>query len=152
ASGAREGYAVVWGAEDGNFALELVRQSTLNVIVVEDDSDKRQSLRERALEHGLAAARLSVVPGGAQLPPYFCTLLTTRSLPQEAPHEAFLQAVFNSLRPYGGVACLPLSGDNGLAAGEVKRWLGADPERSNGRLRQEGRWLLLSREGALPGA
>src|SRR5205807_2330579 len=59
---------------------------------------------------------------------------------------AFFDVVFRSLRPYGGVACLPLDSSARAALAE---WARSEPA---ARVRQAGGLTLLRREGALPGA
>src|SRR5205807_3870975 len=62
--------------------------------------------------------------------------------------EATLRRLFGSLRPFGGVACLPMPKE------DRARLL---PLLANGALpqahcRDGGEWLLLSRDGPLPGS
>src|SRR5208283_1390269 len=61
---------------------------------------------------------------------------------------AFLQKAFSALRPFGGVACLPVP----KAQGEKVSRSDIAASLPNGRLTQAGPWLLLRREGALPGS
>ena len=55
---------------------------------------------------------------------------------------------FFSLRPFGGVACLPLAAGHGP---DLNR-LATEAHLANARVREAGEWTLLSREGALPGS
>jgi outer membrane protein assembly factor BamB len=153
----REGYAVVWGgrsqaAATGRLAEELGRQSDLRLISVEPDPDTVERLRRHFLERGMAGERQTVIVGDlttAQLPPYLCRLMTTEALPDEVPSVELLRTVFRSLHPYGGVACLPLAPKHRPV---VVRLVSSDPILAAARVRDAGPWLLLSREGGLPGA
>jgi outer membrane protein assembly factor BamB len=64
------------------------------------------------------------------------------------PHLEFLGRAFAALRPYGGVACLPVAPARRPAF--VQQVTGA--RLVNAHLREAGEWVLLSREGALPGS
>ena len=58
ATGVRDGYALVLGIDRGRLVEELVRQSSLHVIAVDDDAGKVAALRERLYLAGLYGTRV----------------------------------------------------------------------------------------------
>lgn len=139
---ASEGYCLVLGGGSEPFVGELVRQSKLRIVVVEPDVATASSLRGALRKAGLGSDRASVLvadPAEIDLPPYFASLAIVNSLPAaESERAAFVTKIFASLRPFGGVACLP-SGTN-LEQADLA---GAVWKQSDG-------MTLLSREGPLP--
>jgi outer membrane protein assembly factor BamB len=152
ASGVSEGYAVVWGAGTGELALELPQQSKLRVIVIEPDADKAHALRRRLADSGLIGERVSVYIGdplSIELPPYLASLITAESLPEAAlkrPAE-FVARVYQVLRPYGGMFCLPDT------AAHESLWVATkNLSLTSAKRREADGWHMIVREGALPGA
>lgn len=151
ATGAAEGHCVVLGLGSGGLAESLARQSKLHVIVIEADAQKIDAFRRRMQQAGLYGTRVAAVSGDPlkfPLPPYLATLIVSEdaALARSARGEQFAAAVFHRLRPYGGVACLPvdLKTIRGL-------WGTARP--ADARLKAAGKdWSLVTRPGALPGA
>ena len=152
-TGVREGYCLVLGVGSGRLAEELVRQTKLRVIAVDEDAKKIDSLRSRWDAAGLYGSRLSAFAGDpldSGLPPYLANLIVSEDIRSAglASGAKFAEKVFFSLRPYGGVACLPARAKDHAAFVEaVKRagLAGADVRRLDG-------FTLLSRCGALPGS
>ena len=110
ATGVRDGYALVLGIDSGRLVEELVRQSSLHVIAVDDDADKVAALRERLYLAGLYGTRASVLVGNPvtyPFPPYLASLVVSETPDdlEQAEQRALAKAVFHTLRPYGGVAC-----------------------------------------------
>ncbi len=137
----RDGYCVAWGVGSGRLILELARQSQLHIIAVEADAARVKSFRKELAGAGLYGERVAVLPGTpatVTLPPYLANLMVCESLPAEG--SGFVEKAFASLRPYGGVACLPVS---------VRRRV-EKSQLAGAHLRDAGEWLLLSRDGALP--
>ncbi|MCC6420310.1 MAG: PQQ-binding-like beta-propeller repeat protein [Gemmataceae bacterium] len=152
-TGVREGYAVVWGAGTGRLAAELARQSQLRLIVVERDARQVADLRARLAAAGLYGERVAVLAGDPltfPLPPYLASLLVSEDLAAAGvePTAAFAKKAFHALRPYGGVACLPVPADRRRDVGQA--FAGANLVNA-----KVGAWadgVLLTREGALPGS
>jgi outer membrane protein assembly factor BamB len=160
-TGIRDGYCVAWGAGSGRLVMELAIRSNLRIIVVEPDPEKAASLRGHLETMDLYGDRVSLVIAGpmdAQLPPYLASLMVSEDLSdlgvgsQEHPAlatsiepEAFLRLAFESLRPYGGVAVLP------MRLPDLAAWH-ADRDLAQARWRIVGSDLRLGREGPLPGA
>lgn len=146
-----EGYALAWGVGSGTLLQELVQQSSLRVIVIEADERKANQFRRELQSQRLAGDRLSVVvadPREVSLPPYFASLIVAEALPA-LPNEAqasFLEKTFQSLRPFGGVACLSMS----AAEQEACEGLVKEAQFAGVKVDSEDQWLLISREGPLP--
>ncbi len=148
-TGVRDGWCVVWGTGDGQFIHELARQSNLRIVVIEPRDERVQALRQRLIAADLYGERVAVLPGdwrAVQLPPYLASLMIAETLP---PEEAFLPRAFAALRPYGGVACLPVPPEPRTT---FARYVTGQAELPRALVRDAGSWVLLSREGALPGA
>ncbi|MCO6455698.1 MAG: PQQ-binding-like beta-propeller repeat protein, partial [Pirellulaceae bacterium] len=153
ATGVRDGFALVLGLDSGRLIEELVRQSDLHVIAVDNDDRQAAAVRQRLLELGLYGTRASVLVGDpADYPfsPYLASLIVSET-PAEfaaALSRASWQPVFQTLRPYGGVACIwGLPADPSDVAQVVR-----DERLPGANVRTAGNLVLLSREGALPGA
>ena len=153
ATGVRDGYALVLGIDQGRLVEELVRQSSLHVVAVDEDAGRIAALRERLYAAGLYGTRASALVGDLvtyPFPPYLASLVvseTPDSLAQ-AGEGALATAVFHTLRPYGGVACAWGS----LADRNRIETLVNAPAFPGASVRQVGDLVLLARPGALPGA
>jgi hypothetical protein len=81
--GVRDGYALVLGIDRGRLVEELVRQSDLHVIAVDDDAAKVAALRQRLDDAGLYAPGRPWLVGDPltyPLAPYLASLVV-RKLP-----------------------------------------------------------------------
>jgi outer membrane protein assembly factor BamB len=150
----REGYAVVLGIETGRLVEELVKQSSLHVIVVERDAEKAARLRRRLHAAGLYGTRGSVHVGDPlsyPLPPYMASLVVSENWAEVGVTRGgqFVAAVVHLLRPYGGTACLALPpAERDALAKEI-----ADGKIAGVTARAQGdSRLLVSRTGPLPGS
>ena len=148
-----DGYALVLGGARGRLVEELVRQSKLDVIVVDPDARRAAELRQRLHRAGLYGTRASVHVGDPlayPLPPYLASLIVSENWAAVTPsaRPAFAEAVFRLLRPYGGTACLAIS----AAETDALRKELAGSRFAQAKLRQVGDWVLLSRDGRLPGS
>ena len=152
-SAARAGYCLVDGIGSGGLIKELARQSELQVVVVDPDAVAVDALRSELDLYGLYGTRVSAIVGdleSAQLPPYFASLATSESLgSSERPlSDARIQAIYQSLRPYGGRLLLP----SGVAdVGELSQIVGRT-KLPSAEIRQTGELVSLERPGRLPGA
>ena len=146
-TGAREGVCLLLGLGDGRLADELARLSALHVVAVEADAGKVLAARRRLDDAGLYGTRVAVVeaePASFPFPPYLASLIVA----ERFDGEASARALFRALRPYGGVACVPVRAGR---RGELTRWVSrAGP--SGARVAFEGGLALLTREGPLPGS
>src|SRR5262249_23323087 len=131
---------------------ELARQSNLRLIAVDPDEKKVDALRRQLVALGLYGERVSVDAGDPltfPLPPYLANLMVSESLAAVGieMNAAFLKKAFQSLRPYGGIACLPGS----MEKSTLDR-MTTDLGLANARVKESSAGLLLVREGALPGS
>jgi len=115
ATGAGEGYCLMFGVGSGRLAEELLRQSQLRIVAVDSDADRVQKLRTALADAGLYGTRIAVHQGDPvsyPFPPYVASLVVSEER-AIAGHSAaeFVGRVFRVLRPYGGVACLPVPAD-----------------------------------------
>ena len=151
--GTGEGYALALGIGSGQMIDELLKQSNLTVIAIEQDAAKVESFRRRMEMAGLYGSRVSVIRGAPLqpgLPLYLCNLIVS-----EAPVEAGLLArkgevpenLFNVLRPYGGILCLAMSDADHKA---LARRVDTGGKFANAEIKRRGEMTLLVREGALP--
>lgn len=154
AAGTDRGYALALGVDDGGLVEEIVRQSSLHVVVLEPDTAVADAFRRRLDEKGLYGIRATVLTETppASLPPYFASLVFTESLHGDSwlkDHHGLVD-VLATLRPYGGTACFPagLSLDHALDG-----WHG-DKNRppATAWSIQKGSLTRVTRKGPLPGA
>ena len=167
ATGIREGYCLAYGLENGNLVEALARQSDLRIIAIDPDPAKVEKLRKRFDAAGLYGKRLSIQVGDAfnfEAPPYLASLTVFENLeavqnglPFAKRSDEFFRKTYHNMRPYGGVACLPVRRDE---ISDVKRKI-QEIELPKAQVRlTEGdaglakshRYLLLIRDGSLPGA
>jgi outer membrane protein assembly factor BamB len=148
-SGIKAGYGIAWGAGDGKLLRELVRQSDLRLIAVDGDADKVRKLRDEIQDAGISRERLAVhaiQPLAIDLPPYLASFSIVEDASLITPE--LIRKLYQSLRPYGGVACLAVPGSRQEGITHAIERL----ELVGAKVRAAGDWLLLSREGALPGS
>jgi len=151
-TGVNEGYCLVLGLDEGRLVEELLRMSELQVIAVDADQVRVDALRDRLLATGLYGTRVDVrvgKPFEALLPPYLATLIVSEnSTAAGFEPESHAEKLFEYLRPYGGVACLDLKAD--LRKSFAKAVESA--ALPNAKLQNAEGFVLLHREGPLPGA
>lgn len=150
---ARGGYGLIVGVGSGRLLEELLRQSDLHVVAFDPDAEKVARLRDRFLDAGLYGTRVAVhqgTPGSLRLPPYIASLVASEDLEAAGlgQAEALVDAWFQPLRPYGGIAYAPVGGESqerfAMAVAE------ADLEQAE--LVRADDHLLLVRPGPLPGS
>jgi hypothetical protein len=145
-----DGLAVAWGLGSGRLVEELLRQSTLHVIVVEPDAKKVATWRQRFDEAGLYGTRVAIHQGSPEmfpLPPYAARLIVAEAEAWQNA-EPIQRRLAASLRPYGGLALLPVPGEHlGHWRNTAGLWRVPDME-----VRQQGTWLQFRRPGPLAGA
>jgi outer membrane protein assembly factor BamB len=152
-TGVHEGYCIVWGVGSGRLIAELVRQTALNLIVIDPDGRQVQEQREHLQAAGVPCERVTVLHGDPltiALPPYLASLMVTESCPsRSAPlRGVFIHKAVDSLRPFGGVACFP--------SGEVRQQtlarLASQEPLSGATVSASVEWVFLERKGPLPGS
>jgi outer membrane protein assembly factor BamB len=153
ATGQTEGYALVLGVDSGRLVEELVRRSDLYVIAIDADAGKAAALRGRLHEAGFYGSRACVRTGDPlayPLPPYMASLIVSERSGDLSANDIapVARTIYSKLRPYGGTACAKLNEVPGAGSYDA----GGDKEPAGLAISKENGWLLLRREGALPGA
>ena len=149
ATGIREGYALLYGATDADFTEALAGASEMKIVVTASDRTRANTLRQRFDRHGLAGGKIAVLAGDfttINMPPYLSSL-TILNTPGALNKDA-LGVLFQSLRPYGGTLLLPWSES---LEKNVRESIGANAF-LGAQLSRKGEYLLLVRDGPLPGA
>ena len=90
-----------------------MENSDLSVIAIDADPEKVARLRRQFQAAGLYGTRVSVHLGDPttfHLPPYLAVLTISEkpSLHRSLIDPTFIESVYHSMRPYGGVAWLPV--------------------------------------------
>ncbi|MGE3309669.1 MAG: LamG-like jellyroll fold domain-containing protein [Limisphaerales bacterium] len=160
-SSVRHGYCLVLGAADGAVAVELARQSDLDVVVVESDPVRVQAVRRQFDEAGIQGVRASVhqvAPGKLPYGDYLANLIVSETTLADGQPPRFPAAeVARVLRPSGGVLLLGIPAPANattapppLAPEAWRAWLGdALP---SARFTSDGGSWLFHRRGGLEGA
>ncbi len=149
----RDGYCIVWGIGSGRLVSDLIGRTSLHLIVIEPDAAKVAAARREWQEAGLYGDRVAVHHGDPlsfSLPPYLACLMVCEDLEAAGFRldAAVLRKLYEPLRPYGGVACLNMAAARHSAfARQVE-----ETKLPGARVTDAGGIVLLSREGALPGA
>ena len=150
--GAREGYALCFGVDDGGLIAALAAESDLHVVGIDPDAERIDRLRRRFDAAGLHGSRVALGqgdPASYQAPPYLANLIViSRSLAAEVARTPLLRAIYSSLRPDGGGLWLPLGGRDPRTVVEL-----ATAANLEGVVIQQAEGgLWLAREGPLPGS
>ena len=156
-TGVREGYCLIPGPVTSDFVGRLAAGSKLRIIVADTNRIRVTALRKELRKLRLLPPRVSVLtfdPLSELLPSYFASLIVCdedflKTVPNSAEqHSRLSRHLFHCLRPYGGVACLKLSETQQTlfdAACKAASLPGM-------KIRSTDGFVLLSREGNLPGA
>ncbi|MBT7066369.1 MAG: PQQ-binding-like beta-propeller repeat protein, partial [Verrucomicrobia bacterium] len=141
------GYCVVLGLGDGALVGELLARTTLKLIVVDEDPGRVARFRRRMDDEGLYGTRIAIIiadPFDSGLPPYLAhVVVAAEKLP--AMDRENVAALFKILRPYGGVAVLPMKRD-------ALTTLVDSAELQKVEITEVGKLQLLKRVGSLPGS
>ncbi len=160
-SSVHRGYCLVLGATDGAVAVELARQSDLDVVVVESDPARVQAVRRRFDEAGIQGVRAAVhqiAPGKLPFGDYLANLIVSETTLLDGKPPQFSAAeIARVLRPSGGVVLLGTASTANattpaaaLARETWRAWLGgALPE---ARFTSDNGSWLFHRRGVLAGA
>ena len=154
-SGQTSGYCLLLGSEEGRLALELIRQSQLNVYCVEPDEGKCKSLRAMYEEAGVHATRVTVLNLSYENIPmsnYFANLILSESQLLSGSFPCDPQTIARFLKPCGGTFVAKRVLVEGSPVDEkADQWLANLFAINEGELKLESRFGLLTR-GKLPGA
>ncbi|MEQ1860088.1 MAG: PQQ-binding-like beta-propeller repeat protein [Chthoniobacteraceae bacterium] len=105
ASGITAGFAVEFGAGNGDLAIALARQSELHILAVEPDAAHAAEARKRIAAAGLYGTRVSVIVSALDataFPKQFANLIIG---PRAAADEKLQAEMRRMRRPYTGVLC-----------------------------------------------
>ncbi len=155
-TGTSRGYALVLGAGDGHVAEVLARHSDLHVVVVEEDADQAQNLRERLTTSGIYGHRICVLNMSIDaLPfgPYLANVIVPHDVlrRESVPELADAPSNFmHMLRPSGGMYLLGIDNHAIRAAATALADTDGSLEIVNVNL-SDHRFIAL-RRGPLPGA
>ena len=149
----REGYCLVLGIGSGRLVEELARRCELQIIVVEPDAEKAKTARRKLDEMGLYGTRIHILVGdlvSLQLPQYMASLVVCEDTAGGGVEKdrVFFDKLFDSMRPYGGLAALTLSEDEKQV---FDSWL-ERKKTAGAQAREMGEVTVLVRAGALPGS
>ncbi|MFK5924189.1 MAG: PQQ-binding-like beta-propeller repeat protein [Verrucomicrobiota bacterium] len=151
--GAGEGYALVLGIGSGQMIDALLNRSQLRVMVLEPDAGKVLAFRRKMQAAGWYGSRASVIEGDifqGGLPTYLCNLIVSENnklVNLLAKKRTRLAQVFQALRPYGGLFCLPASEDGHKT---LSRMVSSGDKFANAEVKRSGELSFLVRAGALP--
>jgi hypothetical protein len=151
----RHGVALMLGKVDAGLLETLVAQTEFRVIAVDADATKIDGLRRQFDAAGLYGGRVSLhvaQAGGIDFPPYLASLAVIGDVQWFGDGDvARIEAAdFDFLRPYGGIACLPLSEEDHarlVAAGRVA----ANQAAGSLKIERAAGMTVVRRDGGLPG-
>ncbi len=109
ATGLRDGYCVDLGCGDGTLALELARQSRLQIYCVDSDPGNVAAAREKLDRAGLYGVRVSVHLrdlATTTYPKFFANLVVSQRSIESEDFELDHEEVRRLTRPWGGTSCL----------------------------------------------
>ncbi len=143
-----QGYCLWLGTRNRGLLRELLRQSSLHVIVIEPDEAKVASLRREFDRAGLYGSRVCVLPGDINtlnLPPYATALVVigNRTAAGLDGSKTSVERLYDLLRPYSGVAW--------IAATNLRASL-ANLDLAGLKVENLGNTLLLRRTGPVAGS
>ncbi len=136
----REGYCVVIGIGDGLLIKGLIAHSKMRLLVFDKDEGRVSALRDELVEKEVYGTRCSVhrlEVAATGLPPYIASLIVIN----DGAANRLNRGLYETLRPYGGILCLP----------ESQAHLAKSPPIEGTETARNGRFVLVHRKGALPG-
>ncbi|MBC8870276.1 MAG: PQQ-binding-like beta-propeller repeat protein [Planctomycetes bacterium] len=107
----RNGYALLFGFDNGTRAKTLANDSHYRVIVLEPDADRAAKAKATLSQEGMCGHQVQVIESDLakiQLTPYWANLVVVESLDGFGSPERALSIALDALRPYTGA--LRLSG------------------------------------------
>jgi len=148
----RRGYALVYGIESGRLALELARQSHLNIICIDEDRERLDRAGDLLMDAGVYGVRVTVrhVEDFAKTPfsDQFFNLATSERVLADGRLPGLPAEVHRVLRPCGGTFLVPLppAGAGDPVAGQTDPW---SPSAQHAPQREsvgDATWLRITRE------
>jgi outer membrane protein assembly factor BamB len=149
---AAQGYAFVFGIDDGRTIEGLANRTQLHIVGVDPDKAKIERLRRQFDAENLYGKRIVLIPGDPQsfkAPPYVANLIVVgRGFASESPKPDQLKAIYNSVRPYGGALWLSAEAGRGpQLARDVENL-----ELARAEVTHTAGGVVVRRVGALPGS
>ncbi len=139
------GYGLLLGAPAPDVIIQLLRQTKLQLTVVDADSEKVAQLREHFTATAQYGTRVTVhhhkTPLAFAAPAYFANLVVINTPALKIVKASDCSRAFRAVRPYGGVLCVE----------QAPRELEKSHFPEGAIQREEGR-LYVTRAGALSGA
>jgi outer membrane protein assembly factor BamB len=148
------GYAIVRGARSFEWLMQLLTNTEMNYIVVEQDEERAATWRRLLDDQSLYGQRVSLHvadPIEFRLPPYLASFEIIDAVAVAdvlAKHETDAPDRFQTLRPYGGIALLACSSQ----AHELLNAAIAKSDRDQLTIERSGSWTIVHRTGGLEGA
>lgn len=153
-SGQNSGFCLLLGADEGRLALELIRQSQLNVYCIEPNAEKCERLRSLYEKAGVHATRVTVLNLPYEKLPlsnYFANLILSETQLLKGTWPCEPQDVARFLKPCGGVAMARRNLGDASRTQEAEAWLTSLYKLNEGELNLNSDLGFL-RRGKLPGA
>lgn len=147
-AGVDRGYCLAIEIGSGSLISELLRQSKLTVIAIDPDAAKVDRLRRKFDALGIYGTRIVAHVGDPlkfELPPYLASMVVVDGSIKTTESNSFVQAVFHTLRPYGGSALLKVEQ---VGHGELAK-AARDTKLSNASINRQDGLTILRRDGAL---
>ncbi|MDA0588991.1 MAG: PQQ-binding-like beta-propeller repeat protein [Planctomycetota bacterium] len=149
----KEGYAIVAGLKSGRLVEELLRNGQHHVIAIDGDAGLVDKLRRQfgtdERFRGRFQALVDEDPASVRLPPYIAGLIATEdSQKLKLDLAPRLLTLYDSLRPYGGVMCIPKDdpgSDRILQSVSPGHFAGVKTDSTD-------RLITIRRTGPLPGS
>ena len=156
-SGAKRGYGLIVGNEQGRLAYELAKRSELKIYAVEADAKNVAAARANLSRAGLYGTRIVVHqadPANVSYSNYFANVIASDSLVKTGTLVGDPQKLARHLKPLGGAIVLGRpAGAPGksIEIADATAWLQRTELGEDAQLTAADGWATLTR-GALPGA
>ena len=158
APAATKGFALVYGVETGDLALELAHRTELKIYAVSPDEKKVAEARRRLDAAGLLGGRVVVEQWPLDKLPYtgcFADLVVSETAIVAGKLEGRADEVFRLTKPIRGAVVLgqPQQVAGPLRAEAVRLWLADSPLAAAKLVSGDGLWAVYTRpplEGAKP--
>ena len=156
-SGAKRGYGLIVGNEQGRLAYELAKRSELKIYAVEADAKNVAAARANLSRAGLYGTRIVVHqtdPANVPYSNYFANVIVSDSLMMTSTLVGDPQKLARHLKPLGGMIVLGRpAGAPGksIEIADATAWLQRTELGEAAQLTAANGWATLTR-GALPGA
>ena len=115
---AKNGYALVFGVEDGELLDQLIASSDLHIVALSENAATVGQLRRHYDDLGVYGTRVVMqqgTPASFQAPPYIAQLVVVAAdNVQRYLRPETLATMYRSVRPYGGTLWIPSASDGGL--------------------------------------